>query len=72
MTPVLPLAALSTSVAHAALVAPVPLHGGAGAPASTPIPHWSALLVAVLGLWVVIAAGVLVCDRLLARVGATA
>jgi hypothetical protein len=65
-------AVLPASTALSALDALAPLHGGAGAPASTPIPHWSALLVAVLGLWVAIAAGVLVCDRLLARVGATA
>ena len=72
MTPVLAPASLSAFVAPAALAAPAPLHGGAAAPASTPIPHWSVLLVAVLGLWVAIAAGVLVCDRLLARVGAAA
>ena len=72
MTPVLAPTALSVAASLAALVAPAPLHGGAAAPASTPIPHWSVLLVAVLGLWVAIAAGVLVCDRLLARVGAAA
>ncbi|ELZ31646.1 hypothetical protein C474_08232 [Halogeometricum pallidum JCM 14848] len=71
MTPALSPAALSASAAHAALVAPAPLHGGAAAPASTPVPHWSVLLVAVIGLWVAIAAGVLACDRVLARLGAT-
>lgn len=50
--------------------APVaPLHGAASA--STPIPHSLTLVVAVLGLWAVIAAGVAVGDRLLARLGAT-
>ncbi|MDS0295193.1 hypothetical protein [Halogeometricum luteum] len=72
MTAALAPAVLPASVTLSALVVPAPLHGGAAAPASTPIPHWSVLLVAVLGLWVVIAAGVLVCDRLLARAGAAA
>lgn len=47
----------------------VPLHGAASA--STPIPHSVALVVAVLGLWVVIGVGVAAADRLLARLGAT-
>ena len=42
----------------------VPLHGVA----SAPVPHWVVLLVAVLGLWLVIGAGIRVADRLLERV----
>ena len=48
-----------------------PLHGAAPAPASTPVPHSLVLVAAVLGLWVAIAAGVAVGDRLLAQLGAT-
>lgn len=58
---------LPVGVASAASL--VPLHGGA--PASTPIPHSLALVVAVLGLWVAIGVGVAAADRLLARLGAT-
>lgn len=64
---VAPLPHLPAPVASAASLAP--LHGGA--PASTPIPHSVALVVAVLGLWVVIGVGVAAADRLLARLGAT-
>ena len=46
------------------LISPVPLHGWT---ASTPVPHWVVLIVAVLGLWLVIGGGVLVVDRLLSR-----
>lgn len=49
-----------------AVLPAAPLHGAA----ATPIPHWLALTVAVLGLWVAVAAAVLVCDGLLARLGA--
>lgn len=63
--------AVLAPAASPAFVALAPLHGGAAAPASMPIPHWSVLLVAVLGLWVAIAAGVLACDRVLARLGVT-
>ncbi|SIR66252.1 hypothetical protein SAMN05421858_3205 [Haladaptatus litoreus] len=41
----------------------VPLHGVA----SPPIPHWLVLFVSVLGLWLVIGAGVVMGDRLLER-----
>lgn len=34
---------------------------------STPVPHWVALLVGVVGLWVAIGGGVVVVERLLAR-----
>lgn len=40
------------------------LHGQA---VSSLIPGWLVLIVAVLGLWIVIAVGVLVVDRLLRR-----
>ena len=46
------------------VISPIPLHGWT---ASTPVPHWVALIVAVLGLWLVIGGGVLVVDRLLSR-----
>ncbi len=42
----------------------VPLHGVA----STPVPHWLILIVAVLGMWLVIGLGVAVGDRLLERI----
>lgn len=42
-----------------------PLHGAA----STPVPHWVVLLVAVPALWLVVAGCVLLADRLLGRYG---
>ena len=39
-------------------------HAGAQ---TTPVPHWAVLLVGVVGLWVVIGGGVIVTERLLAR-----
>ena len=32
----------------------------------TPVPHWLALLVGVVGLWIVIGGGVVVMDKILA------
>lgn len=60
-----PSAETLSAVTDIALPVAVPLHG-----ASTPLPHWLALVAAVLVLWGVVAAGVLVCDRLLVRLGA--
>lgn len=51
-----------------ALMLVAPLHGG---PPSVPLPSWFVLFVAVLGLWAVIAAGVLVGDALFERFGET-
>ena len=33
----------------------------------TPVPHWAVLVVGVLGLWIAIAGGVAVLDRVLAE-----
>ena len=52
----------------AALLLVAPLHGG---PPSVPLPPWLVLFVAVLGLWAVIAAGVLAGDALFERFGET-
>jgi hypothetical protein len=42
----------------------IPLHAGS---TQTPVPHWVVLIVAVLGLWVVIAGGVIAIDSLFDR-----
>ncbi|EFW91376.1 hypothetical protein ZOD2009_14756 [Haladaptatus paucihalophilus DX253] len=42
----------------------IPLHPGSP---PTPVPHWVVLIAAVLVLWVVIAGGVVVIDRLFDR-----
>ncbi|MBV0925851.1 hypothetical protein KTS45_16730 [Halomicroarcula limicola] len=43
-----------------------PLHAG---PAAAPAPGWLVLFAAVLGLWAVIAVGVVLGDKLLVRLG---
>lgn len=43
----------------------VPLHGMSS---SEPVPHWVVLFVAVLGLWVVMAGGVLLIDGVFDRI----
>ena len=45
-------------------IRPVPLHAVSS---PTPVPHWVVLIVAVLGLWVVIAGGVMAIDGLFDR-----
>ncbi|WP_135305877.1 hypothetical protein [Haloarcula amylovorans] len=45
-----------------------PLHIG---PTTTPVPGWLVLFAAVLGLWAAIAAGVVLGDKLLVRLGET-
>ncbi|MFH5801225.1 hypothetical protein [Haladaptatus sp. CMAA 1911] len=49
-------------------IRPVPLHAVSS---QTPVPHWVVLIVAVLGVWVVIAAGVVVLDGLFDRLSWT-
>ncbi|WP_236044880.1 hypothetical protein [Haloarcula nitratireducens] len=48
------------------LLSLTPLHGGSVA---TPVPGWLVLFAAVLGLWTAIAAGVVLGDKLLVRLG---
>ncbi|WP_231186660.1 hypothetical protein [Haladaptatus sp. DYF46] len=45
-------------------IRPIPLHAVSS---QTPVPHWVVLIVAVLGLWVVIAGGVMAIDGLFDR-----
>jgi len=45
-------------------IPPLPLHAVS---TRTPVPHWVVLLVAVIGLWVVIAGGVMAVDALFDR-----
>lgn len=42
----------------------VALHG-----ASTPVPHWLVLIVAVLGLWIIIGGGVMIGDGIIEWIG---
>lgn len=53
---------------HSTAIHLLPLHAVSS---QTPVPHWVVLIAAVLGLWVVIAGGVMAIDGLFDRLSRT-